>query len=228
MWDGIEHKVDVSVACETRKRQVGKRIRVLIADDHELVRYGLTALLSSYEDIEVVGEAANGRDAIDLCMTQQPDVVLMDLQMPVLSGFDSIARIRELLPSCRVLVVTTFGGDARISRALRAGAAGYLLKATLRSELVEAIRATYGGERKLAPEVAVTLANNFDCRELAPREVNVLQLVADGNSNKEIARRLGISEETVKGYMKFIFTKLEARDRAHAVTIAVKRGILNF
>jgi DNA-binding NarL/FixJ family response regulator len=209
----------VAPACESR-------IRILLADDHALVRFGLSALLTGYDDIEVVGEAVNGREAVDLCVALKPDVVLMDLQMPVLSGLDAIAHIRCAVPTCRILVVTTFSGDAQIVRALKAGAAGYLLKATLRSELLEAVRTTHGGHRQLSAEVAMTLANNFNARELAPREIDVLRLVAEGNSNKHVAKELAISEETVKCYMKTIFEKLSARDRAHAVTIALRRGII--
>lgn len=224
MWTDIdEQRYGAPAVAEPRSAST---IRVLIADDHALVRFGLNALLTGYDDIEVVGEATNGQEAIDRCVALCPDVVLMDLQMPVLSGFDSIAHIRSAVPTCRVLVVTTFGGDAQITRALKAGASGYLLKATLRSELLDAIRSTYAGQRQLAPEVAMALAHSFDSRELAPREVDVLRLVAEGNSNKHVAKELAISEETVKCYMKTIFAKLGARDRAHAVTIGLRRGII--
>jgi two-component system, NarL family, response regulator len=222
MWTDIDEE-----ASATPSAEAPRAIRVLIADDHALVRFGLSALLSGHADIEVVGEATNGRDAVDMCAALRPDVVLMDLQMPVLSGFDSIVHIRSTMPNCRILVVTTFSGDAQITRALKAGAAGYLLKATLRTELLDAIRITYhDGQRQLSAEVAMTLANSFDSRDLAPRETEVLRLVAEGNSNKHIARELAISEETVKCYMKTIFAKLGARDRAHAVTIALRRGII--
>lgn len=219
MWTDVDKEARAVPALDNR-------IRVLLADDHALVRFGLRALLAAHGDIDVVGEAANGREAVDLCVALRPDVVVLDLQMPVLSGLDAIAHIRCAVPTSRILVVTTFGGDAQITRALKAGAAGYLLKATLRSELLEAIRTTHGGQRSLSAEVAMTLAHCFDARDLAPREVDVLRLVADGNSNKHIAKALAISEETVKCYMKTIFAKLAARDRAHAVTIALRRGII--
>ncbi|QBE65385.1 response regulator [Pseudoduganella lutea] len=212
---------------QEREQRAFAPITIVIADDHPLLRYGLVSLLAGHADIAVVGEAANGREALDLCAALRPDVVLMDLQMPILSGFDAIEAIKSVSPETHILVVTTFDGDGHIARALKAGATGYLLKASLRTELHAAIRATHHGQRYLAAEAAMALAHRFDERDVAPREREVLRLVGQGNSNKQVAREMGITEETVKCHMKTILSKLGANDRTHAVAIAIRRGIID-
>ena len=202
-------------------------IRVLSVDDHPLLREGIAALVGSEEDMEVVAEAATGREAIDLFRKYQPDITLMDLQMPEMNGIDAIGAIRGEFPDARIIVLTTHPGDVQVSRAFKAGARGYLLKGMLRKELPETIRAVHAGHKRLSSEVAAEIAEHTTDDALTPREIEVLRLVAAGNANKEVAARLSLSEVTVKSHVKNILSKLGANDRTHAVTIALKRGIID-
>src|SRR3974390_1814140 len=204
-----------------------RKIRVLTVDDHPVVRNGIAGLVGDQADMVLVGEASNGREAIQQFRTHKPDVTLMDLQMPELNGIDAIIAIRAEFPQARVIVLTTYTGDVQIVRALKAGAQGYLLKNLLHKELLDAIRSVHGGKRILTPELSVEVASHAVDDSLTPAEISVLRLIADGNANKQIADRLSISEETVKSRVKNILSKLDANDRTHAVTIAVKRGIID-
>jgi DNA-binding NarL/FixJ family response regulator len=201
-------------------------IRVLIADDHPILRTGIASLLGGFPDMEVVGEAADGNEALALFRQHRPDVALMDLQMPGLNGLDAIEALRAEFPKAQIIVLTTYQGDALIQRALKAGAASYLLKSSLRTGLVDVIRKVHAGQRHIPQEVAAELVSHLGQPVLTARELDVLQHAAQGNANKRIAQLLGIGEETVKGYMKTVLAKLGANDRTHAVTIAVKRGII--
>lgn len=203
------------------------RIRILSVDDHPILREGVAALLAGQADMQLVGEAANGREAIDQFRAHRPDVTLMDLQMPEMNGVEAMIAIREEFPSARIIVLTTYVADAQVLRALEAGARAYLLKSVLRKELPETIRLVHAGHKRIAPEVAATLAEHAVDDALSVREVEVLKLIAGGNANKMIAAQLSITEETVKGHVKNILAKLAANDRTHAVTIALKRGIID-
>lgn len=203
------------------------RIRILTVDDHPLIREGIAAVLESEPDMVVVAEANNGRDAIEQFRTHHPDVTLMDLQMPEMNGIEAIAAIRENFANARIIVLTTYSGDAQALRAFKAGASGYILKNMLRKELLETIRSVHAGRKRIPPEIAVEIAEHHSDDLLTEREVEVLREVASGNANKVVADRLNISEETVKAHMKSILSKLGANDRTHAVTIAVKRGIID-
>lgn len=207
--------------------KVAGPIRVLIVDDHPVLRDGVAALLSTQSDICLIAEAATGREAIDQYRKHSPDLVLMDLQMPDLGGIEAMLAIREDFREARFIVLTTYRGDAQVLRAIRAGARGYLLKSMLRTELIDAIRAVHAGQKRIPPEVAAELADHAAEDELTPREIEVLRSIAAGNSNKLIGGHLSVSEETVKGHVKNIFSKLGANDRTHAVTIALKRGIID-
>ena len=202
-------------------------IRVLAVDDHPLLREGIAALIGSEEDMELVGEASNGREALDLFRKYQPDITLMDLQMPEMNGIDAIGAIRGEFPDARIIVLTTHPGDVQVSRALKAGARGYLLKGMLRKELSETIRAVHAGHKRLSSEAATEIAEHAIDDALTPREIDVLRLVAAGNANKEIGAQLSLTEVTVKTHVKNILAKLGANDRTHAVTIALKRGIID-
>ncbi|WP_066722088.1 response regulator [Sphingomonas pituitosa] len=201
-------------------------IRILLVDDHMLLREGVRAVVSTQDDMEIVGEAGGGAEAIREFARLQPDLVLMDLQMADMSGLDAITAIRAATPNARIIVLTTYSGDGRAIKALRAGAMGYLLKASLRNQLLEAIRSVHHGGKHLDASVATAIALHVLDEDLTEREVSVLTLAAWGNSNKQIAARLALSEETVKGHMKALFAKLGASDRTHAVTIAAKRGLI--
>jgi len=201
-------------------------ISVLIVDDHVLLREGVRAVIAAHDDVVVVGEAGSGADAIAAYAESRPDIVLMDLQMPDMTGVEAISQIKTKDPDARIIVLTTYTGDGRAIKALRAGASGYLLKASLRNELLNAIRSVYHGGKHLDAAIASDIALHVLDEPLSDREVEVLSLAAWGNSNKQIARKLDIAEETVKGYMKIIFSKLGATDRTHAVTIAAKRGLI--
>ena len=201
-------------------------IRILIVDDHPVLREGIAAVLASETDMVLVAEAANGRDAVEQFRAHRPDVTLMDIQMPVMNGTDAILAIRKDYPDARIIVLTTYSGDAQAVRAFKAGASGYLLKSMLRKELVETIRSVHGGRKRIPPEIAVEMAEHHTDDALTEREIEVLRQVAAGNANKVVALRLAISEETVKAHMRSILSKLGANDRTHAVTIALKRGII--
>jgi DNA-binding NarL/FixJ family response regulator len=202
-------------------------IRVLSVDDHPLLREGIAALIGNQSDMQLIGEAANGREALEQFRKHHPDITLMDLQMPEMSGIDAISAIRGEFPDARIIVLTTYAGDFQVSRALKAGASGYLLKGVLRQELLETIRAVHAGRKRLSAEVAAEIAEHAADDVLTPREIDVLRLIAEGNSNKEIAGKLSLTEETAKGHVKNILAKLGVNDRTHAVTIGLKRGIID-
>ena len=201
-------------------------IRVLAVDDHHLIRVGIATLLLPESDMKLVAEASNGRDAIAKFREYRPDVTLMDLQMPEMNGFDAITAIRDEFPGARIIVLTTYAGDAQAVRAMKAGAQGYLLKNLLHKELLETIRAVHAGHKTMAPDVAAQLAEHTGDEVLTPKEIDVLRLIAAGNANKEIAARLSVTEESVKSRIKNIMDKLGANDRTHAVSIGLKRGII--
>jgi DNA-binding NarL/FixJ family response regulator len=203
-------------------------IRILAVDDHPLVRQGVAGLIGVQSDMKLVGEATNGREAIQQFRAHRPDVTLMDLQMPEINGLDAMIAIRGEFPEARIIVLTTYAGDAQVLRALKAGARAYLLKSTLHKELLETIRAVHVGKRSLSAEVSYQLAEHATDDALTPAEVRVLRLIAEGNANKEIAAQLSVSEDTVKGQVKNILSKLGANDRTHAAMIGLKRGIIEF
>ena len=203
-------------------------IRILVVDDHHVVRQGIAALLDTEPDMSLVAEASNGREALQRFRTHRPDVTLMDLQMPQMSGLDAIIAIRGEFPEARIIVLTTYAGDVQALRALKAGARAYLLKDSLHRELLATIRAVHAGKKSISPEVSFQLAEHATDDALTPAEVRVLRLIAEGNANKEIAARLSVTEETVKGRVKHILSKLGANDRTHAAMIGVKRGIIEY
>ncbi len=202
-------------------------IRILIVDDHPILREGIAAILATEADMILVAAAGDGREAIEQFRIHRPDITLMDLQMPRMSGGEAILAIRKEFSDARIIVLTTFSGDVQADRALKAGACGYLLKNMLRKELVETIRAVHNGRKRIPPEIAIELAEHHGDDDLTEREVEVLRQVASGSANKIVADKLEISEETVKAHMKKILSKLGANDRTHAVTIALKRGIID-
>jgi DNA-binding NarL/FixJ family response regulator len=201
-------------------------IRILLADDHPLLRDGVSGLIADQPDMKLVAEASNGREAIDQFRKYHPDITLLDLQMPEINGLDAILAMRSDYPDARIIVLTTYTGDAQVLRSLKAGAQAYLLKSALRRELLETIRAVHAGHRRIPPEVATQLAEHAVDEQLTSREIEVLRLIAAGNANKLVASELSITEETVKGHVKNILSKLGANDRTHAVTIAIRRGII--
>ena len=203
------------------------RIRILAVDDHPLLREGIAALLASQSDMELVAEATDGREAIAQFRKYHPDITLMDLQMPKMEGIDSMLAIRSEFPQARIIVLTTYSGDVQVLRALKAGAQAYLLKSLLRKELLETIRAVHAGKKRIPPEIAAQLAEYASEDALTAREIEVLRLIAAGNANKQIAAQLSVTEETVKSRVKNILDKLGANDRTHAVTIGLKRGIID-
>ena len=202
-------------------------IRILTVDDHPLFRSGVAALLASQPDMQLVGEAANGREAILQFRTHRPDVTLMDLQMPEMNGLEATIAIRAEFPEARIIVLTTFAGDVQVLRALQAGARGYLLKTLLDKELLSTIRSVHSGKKTLSAEASYQLAEHATDESLTPAEVEVLRLIAAGNANKQIADRLAVTEDTIKGRVKNILSKLGANDRTHAAIIGMKRGIID-
>jgi len=204
-----------------------KQIRVLAVDDHLLLRKGIAAVIEEEEDMCMAGEAATGKEAIEQFRLCRPDITLMDLQMPDMSGIDTIGAILAEFPRARIVVLTTYRGDIQALRAFKAGAVGYLLKTMIRKELLETIRTVHGGQRRIPPEIAAELADHVAEDALSIREIEVLRMVASGNSNKITASKLAVAEATIKSRMKSILSKLGANDRTHAVTIALKRGFLD-
>ena len=202
-------------------------IRVLVADDHPVVRAGLGAVIAEQDDLELVAEAENGANAVDLFREHRPDVTLMDLRMPVMDGVEAIRAITTEFPDARILALTTYEGDADIRRALEAGASGYLLKDMLLTEVLTAVRAVWRGEQVIPIAVAARLAEFPERSDLTEREAEVLQLVARGLSNKEVARAIGRTDETVKIHLKNAFAKLDVADRTEAVTVALTRGLIH-
>ena len=203
-----------------------KVIRILTVDDHALLRKGIRTLLGAEKEMELVGEASTGREGIDEFRKHRPDVTLMDLQMPDMNGIEAIIAIRGEFPEARIIVLSTYSGDVQVVRALRAGARAYLLKGDVNKELLATIRAVYLGQKRLPPEIASDLAEHTGEDELSLREIEVLRLVAAGNANKEIAAQLDLAEDTIKRHVTNILSKLRANDRTHAVTIGLKRGII--
>jgi DNA-binding NarL/FixJ family response regulator len=201
-------------------------IRILSVDDHPVLRQGIAALVAGQSDMSLVAEASNGREAIQQFRAHHPDVTLMDLQMPEMSGLDALNAIRGEFPEARIIVLTTYTGDAQVLRAVKAGARAYLLKNSLHKELLETIRTVHAGKKALSPEASYQIAEHSTDDALTPAEIRVLRLIAEGNANKEIAAQLSVSEETVKGQVRNILSKLGANDRAHAAVIGVKRGII--
>jgi DNA-binding NarL/FixJ family response regulator len=203
-------------------------IRLLSVDDHALVRQGIAGLVALQSDMSLAAEAANGREAIQQFRVHRPDVTLMDLQMPEMNGLDAIIAIRGEFTEARIIVLTTYVGDVQVSRALKAGAQAYLLKNALHKELLETIRAVHAGKRFLSAEASYQLAEHITDDALTPAEIRVLRLIAEGNANKQIAAQLSVSEETIKGQVRNILSKLGAADRTHAAMIGLKRGIIEF
>ena len=203
-----------------------KKIRILAVDDHPILRQGIAGLIADESDMTLVAEATNGREAIQQFRTHHPDITLMDLQMPEMNGLDATLAIRGEFPEARIIVLTTYTGDVQARRALQAGARAYLLKNSLHKELLDTIRAVHAGRKNLSPEVSFELAEHAAEDTLSPLEVRVLRLIADGNSNKEIAARLSVTEDSVKGHVRNILSKLGANDRTHAAMIGIKRGII--
>ncbi len=202
------------------------KIRILTVDDHPLILEGIANVLQRQPDMEVVGEATDGYQAIEAFAKYRPDVMLIDLQMPGMNGIDTILAILEKFPNARCVVLTTYAGDVQATRALKAGAKGYLLKSMLRKDLVDTIRIVHSGKSRIPAEIATELASHLGSDALSVREIEVLRMVGEGCSNKIVADHLKISEDTVKGHMRNILSKLNANDRTHAVMIAVKRGFL--
>jgi len=205
---------------------VPKLIRILTVDDHPLLRKGIAALVNAEPDMKLVGEASNGQEAIESFRLHRPDVTLMDIQMPSFNGIEAISAIQSEFPDALIIVLTTYTGDAQVLRALKAGARAYVLKGHVHRELLETIRTVHAGQKRIPPDIAAELAEHATDDELTSREIEVLRLIGAGNSNKLIADHLSIGEATVKSHVTNILSKLSANDRAHAVTIGLKRGII--
>jgi DNA-binding NarL/FixJ family response regulator len=203
-----------------------QQIRILAVDDHPIFRQGIASLLADHPDMQLVAEGASGLEAISQFRSHKPDITLMDLQMPEMNGLDAILSIRGEFPDAKIIVLTTYSGDVQVLRALKAGARAYLLKSTVHKDLVDMIRAVHSGKKALSPEATFELAEHATDDALTPAEIDVLRLIAAGNANKQIADILSATEETIKGRVKNILSKLNANDRTHAATIALKRGII--
>jgi DNA-binding NarL/FixJ family response regulator len=201
-------------------------IRILAVDDHALVRKGIAAIIASQPDMSLVAEASNGREAVEQFRSQRPDITLMDLQMPEMNGLDAMVAIRAEFPDARVIMLTTYAGDVQVLRAMKVGARGYLLKTLLDKELLETIRAVHAGKKVLSAEASYEVAEHATSDTLTPAEIDVLRLIAAGHPNKQIAHQLAITEDSVKGRVKNILSKLGATDRTHAAMIGVRRGII--
>jgi len=201
-------------------------IRILTVDDHPLLREGIAFLINSQQDMELVAEASDGEEAIEQFRRHRPDVTLMDLRMPKLNGTEAISRIRNEFPDAKIIILSTYAGDVEVLRAIKAGARGYIAKGHVHRELLDAIRSVHAGHKRIPPEIAAELADHVADDELSSREIDVLRLIGVGNANKQIADKLSIGETTVKNHISNILSKLGANDRAHAVTIALKRGII--
>ena len=201
-------------------------IRILVVDDHPVVREGVDALVRRQPDMRIVAQAANGHEAIEKFRAHRPDITLLDLQMPEMNGLDVLIALRGEFPEARVIVLTTYIGDMQVLRAIKAGARAYLLKTALHKELLDTIRAVHAGKKYISPDASFELAEHGSDDALTPAEVRVLRLIAEGNSNKEIAAQVAVSEDTVKGQVRNILSKLGAKDRTHAAMIGVKRGII--
>ena len=214
------------MSAEAKATAESRLIRVLAVDDHPLVREGISGLVGGQADMTMIGQASDGREAIQQFRAHRPDVTLMDLQMPDMGGVDAIIAIRNEFPEARIIVLTTYTGDVQVQRAVRAGARAYLLKNTLHKELLDTIRAVHAGKKWLSSEVSFELAEHATDDALTPGEIAVLRLIAAGNANKQIADQLSITEETVKGRVKNILSKLDANDRTHAAMIGMRRGII--
>ena len=202
------------------------RIRILTVDDHPLLRGGIAALIADQSDMTLAGEASTGREAIEAFRRLQPDVTLMDVQLPEIDGIDAIISIRNETPAAKIIVLTTYEGDSLAQRALKAGARAYILKARVRKDLLETIRLVHAGAKRVDPQIAEQIAFRTPDDMLSEREIKVLSLIAAGKSNRELAEQLGISEETAKTHVRNILAKLGANDRTHAVTLAIQRGII--
>ena len=201
-------------------------IRILAVDDHALLRKGIAMILANHPDMKLVAAASNGREAVEQYHAHRPDITLMDLQMPEMNGLDAMIAIRSEFPDARIIMLTTYAGDVQVLRAMRVGARGYLLKTLLDKELLETIRAVHAGKKTLSAEASFELAEHATSDALTPGEIDVLRLIAAGNANKQVADQLSITEDTVKGRVKSILSKLGANDRTHAAMIGVKRGII--
>jgi DNA-binding NarL/FixJ family response regulator len=201
-------------------------IRIMSVDDHALLRQGIAALIKTQPDMQLVAEASDGEEAIAQFRAHRPDVTLMDVQMPNVNGVEAISRIKSEFPDAKIIVLSTYAGDIQILRAIKSGALGYLLKGNVRTELLEAIRTVHAGRKRIPPEIAAELAEHAADDQLSTREIDVLRLIGAGNANKQIADKLSIGETTVKNHISNILSKLGANDRAHAVTIALQRGII--
>jgi DNA-binding NarL/FixJ family response regulator len=203
-----------------------QQIRILAVDDHPIFRRGIASLLADHPDMQLVAEASSGLEAVSQFRAHRPDLTLMDLQMPEMNGLDAILSIRGEFPQAKIIVLTTYSGDVQVLRALKAGAHAYLLKSAIHKDLVDMVRAVHSGKKALSPEASFELAEHATDDALTPAEIDVLRLIAAGNANKQIADILSVAEETVKGRVKSILSKLNANDRTHAATIGLKRGII--